>query len=66
MPKDYYRIEAKLPEDLSLKLTKLASDVTERTGSHVSRNQLLVEIVRHFFDSSKPFETLSEELQKKM
>jgi hypothetical protein len=62
MPVDYPRTEVHFPPELSHKLELLKKDAYATTGRHLSKNRLVVEIVRMFFEKRGVFEKDAEDL----
>lgn len=60
MPKDYYRIELRLPQETLARLKKLLKESREKTNSKVTMNALLSNIVDSYLS-----ELQASELEEK-
>ena len=60
MPKDYYRIELRLPQETLARLKKLLKESREKTNSKVTINALLSNIVDSYLS-----ELQASELEEK-
>ena len=52
MPANYYRIDLRIPPELSIELEKLQKEVYEQTGKKKSKAFLIREMMKEFLEKS--------------
>lgn len=58
---NYARKDVRFPRELAHELELLKKDVRQKTGLNVSTNDLIVQIVRQFFEKAKKLSPKAEE-----